>query len=505
MKARAVAAVALLGPVVVWAWLLADPTRDRQVILPNEHFLVVTIVAVLALLVALLVIRSALQIEQYQVLLIALGFMAVAGFFSVHALSTPGVLASVPSASGGSAAGAGGGYGTDYGSGYSASGYGAPTGHDHAVTYDYGETVVGVSAFLSLFIPSFFFAASYAPVALRIKRGLPVPAGGLALLVGLGLVGYGALAGWYTELVAGLPLARPPWSYAVASISVALLLFTAWHQAAVYRRTGFPVQFALAIAFVLLAEAQVLMVVSTFWSLSWWGYHVMMFAAVVAALGALFVELDRRRGLERFLPTEVVERVVAGNLVSLAGERRTATVLFADLRGSTAISEALPAERVVELLNEYVGTMARCVFEQGGMLDKFLGDGVMAVYGVVPDRSDGAEPAARTALGLRRAFGELNARRAAAGLPTVDFGVGIHTGEVVLGAIGVPQRQDFTAVGDPVNTASRLESLCKEYKVDVVLSHDAVDRLPSADFRLRELGTTPIRGKREPVQLYTLA
>src|SRR5215211_6830729 len=97
MRARLVATVAVLGPVLVWAWLLADPARDRQVILPNEHFLVVTIVAVLALLVALLVIRSALQIEQYQVLLIALGFMAVAGFFSVHALSTPGVLASVPS------------------------------------------------------------------------------------------------------------------------------------------------------------------------------------------------------------------------------------------------------------------------------------------------------------------------------------------------------------------------------------------------------------------------
>ena len=479
-----------LLPLAVWGWLLADPARDQQYILPNEHFLVVTIVAVLALLVALLVVRSALRIEQYQVLLIALGFMAVAGFFSVHALSTPGVLASAPVGP------AGGGY--DYGYGTQA--------HDHAaMVYDYGGTVVGVSAFLSLFVPSFLFAASYAPIAMGIKRRLPLPAGGLALVVAVGLVTYGALAGWRTELIAGLPLAQPPWSYAVAAVSVALLLFTAWHQMQAYRRSRFPVQLALAIAFGLLAEGQVMMVATTFWSLSWWGYHVVMFLAVIGALGALFVELDRRRGLERFLPTEVVERVVAGNLVSLAGERRTATILFADLRGSTALSEKLSAEEVVALLNEYVGAMAACVFEQGGMLDKYLGDGVMAVYGIVPDPSDGAVAAARTALALRRAFGDLNARRVTRGLPPIDFGVGIHTGEVVLGAVGLPQRSDFTAIGDPVNTASRLESLCKEYRVDVVLSLDAADRLPSADFLLKQLGTTPIRGKAEPVHVYTLA
>lgn len=483
----------------VWGWLLAHPEQDRQLILPTEHFLVVTLVALLAVAVALLVVRSALRMEQYQVLLIALGFMAVAGFFTVHALSTPGMFAPAPRQPAASSTAGYGDYG--YGSSYGAS----PTSHDHtAMVYDYGGTVVGVSAFLALFAPSFLFAASYTPVALGIKQRLPIPAGWLVLLVAAALVAYGVLAGWRTELIAGLPLAQPPWSYLMGGVTVVLLLFTAWHQAESYQRTRLPVQFALALAFALLAEAQVLMVATTFWSLSWWGYHVLMFGAVALALGALLLELDRRRGLERFLPTEVVERVVAGDLVRLEGERRTVTVLFADLRGSTALAEALPAEGVVGLLNDYVGAMARCVFEQGGMLDKFLGDGLMAIYGIVPDPSDGAVPAIRTALAMRREIGRLNQARLSRGCEPVRFGVGVHTGEVVLGAVGLPQRSDFTAIGDPVNTASRLESLCKAYGVDSVLSCDTVDRLPSAEFLLTELGTTAIRGKSGEVRVYTL-
>jgi adenylate cyclase len=121
----------------------------------------------------------------------------------------------------------------------------------------------------------------------------------------------------------------------------------------------------------------------------------------------------------------------------------------------------------------------------------------------VPDPSDGAGAAAQTARAIRQAIGDLNASRRAASLPTINFGVGIHTGEVVLGAVGLPQRSDFTAIGDAVNTASRLESLCKEYQVDVVLSQDTRDRLDGAT-AYRELGTTNIRGKKEPVRVYTL-
>jgi class 3 adenylate cyclase len=361
--------------------------------------------------------------------------------------------------------------------------------------------VVGASGFLSIFVPSFFFAASYAPFALRLKRRLPISAGGLVLLVVASLLVYGFLAGWQTELVAGLPVSKPPYAYGVVTVSVVLLGFSAWHYYRVYLRTRFPMQAALALAFVCLAMAQTLMVTSRAWSYSWWGYHLLMLVAVIAALGALFLELDRRRGLERFLPSEVVERVVAGDQLRLGGERRVATVLFADLRDSTAMAEVMRAEDAVEMLNAYVGAMGRCVFEHGGMIDKFLGDGLMAVFGVEDDPSDGALPAARAALAMRLAIAEVNRQRGA----DVGFRVGIHTGEVVIGSVGLPHRSDFTAIGDPVNTAARLEQLGKEYGVDNTISHDAVGRLPSNGFQLRELGAIPVRGRREPVQLYTLA
>jgi adenylate cyclase len=271
-----------------------------------------------------------------------------------------------------------------------------------------------------------------------------------------------------------------------------------------YAKTRLPMHGALVIAFALLALAQVIMVVATFWTLAWWEYHLLMLAAVVLALGALFLELDRRRGLERFLPVEVVERVVSGDLLRLAGERRVVTVMFADLRGSTKLAERLPAEELVRTINEYVGVLARCVFAHGGMLDKFLGDGLMAIFGVVPDSSDGAVPAARAALQMRAEVAGANAARVARGLAPLAFGVGVNTGEVILGAVGIPQRSEFTAIGDAVNTASRLQELTKDLGSDVVLSAQTAERLRSHGFALRPLGTAAVRGKAQPVAILTL-
>jgi adenylate cyclase len=286
-------------------------------------------------------------------------------------------------------------------------------------------------------------------------------------------------------------------------VSAVLFIFAATRQAETYARTRFPMQGALVLSFIFLAEAQVIMVVSSFWTLAWWEYHVLMFAAVVLAMGALFLELDRRRGLERFLPAEVVERVVTGDPLRLGGERRAATVLFADLRGSTVLAEQLAAEHVVRLLNTYIGALAQCVFARGGMLDKFLGDGLMAVFGVLPDGSDGAVPAVQAALDMRREIQAVNARRVADGSTPIGFGVGIHTGEVVLGAIGIPQRSDFTAIGDTVNTAARLQEICKGHDVDIILSSQTVERLPADAFALRDLGPAEVRGKSQPVRILT--
>ncbi len=535
------AAFVLLGPGITFGWLAANPERDRLFIMASEHFMVVTVVALLAVGVALLVIRVALRMEQYQVLLVALGYTCLAGFFAVHAVATPGIFASVPpvssaggfqaAPSGGRAASSGaGGYDEGYGSSSTnpvpsaqypsaTDSYGAMTvaravgasgaspPHLHAgngLPYDYGGTIVGLSAYLSVASASVFFAASYAPFASRLKRRLPLSAGGLALAVVLCLMGFGLVSGWQTQIVADLPLSRAPYSYGMAAISAGLLGFAAWNQLRLHLKSGFPMQFALAMSFVLLAEAQVIMITSVFWSMSWWGYHILMLMAVCLALGALFLELDRRRGLERFLPAEVVERVVSGDFLRLNGERRIVTVLFADLRNSTSLAEHLSAAEVVELLNAYVGALARSVFLHGGMLDKFLGDGLMAVFGILDDASDGADAAIGAALEMRKAVTIVNASREVRGLP-IAFGVGIHTGEVILGAIGLPNRSDFTAIGDAVNTTARLEQLCKQFHVDIVASDDVIRRLTNKTLSVRSLGSTAIRGREQPVEVFTLA
>lgn len=187
------------------------------------------------------------------------------------------------------------------------------------------------------------------------------------------------------------------------------------------------------------------------------------------------------------------------------GERRTVTVLFADLRDSTPLAEDLSAENMVELLNAYLGALARCVLAEGGMVDKFLGDGLMAVFGVLDDTGEGAGSAARAVIQMRRAVQALNDTRAAIGEDPVSFGVGIHTGEVVFGPVGLPGRSDYTAIGDTVNTAARLSGLCREYGVDAIISNETAARLGESGMALRELGAANIRGKARAITVSTLA
>ncbi len=483
MSVRAWLVLALcIAPSAVWMWLLARPDLNSQLVLPSEHFLVVTLISFLAVGVALLVVRTALLMEQYQVLLIALGFMSMAGFFTIHAVATPG--AHTPTIGASSA---------------------DPYGYTQAapVTFDYNGTLIGASAFLSLSTPAVFFAAGSSQTVLSALRRR-VSSRALTLVAAALPLAYAGLAAWRSELIAYLPLSRPPLVYVLMLASGVLLALAAWQQGRAYAAAHFPFNGALVVAFIVLAQAQVLVVVSAFWTVAWWGYHVLMLTSVVIALGALFVELDRRRGLERFLSRELVERVVAGDLLRIAGERRTVTLLFADLRGSTALAEQLAPEQVIAIVNAYVGELARCVFANDGMLDKFLGDGLMAIFGVLPDASCGAQPAARAALAMRQRIRQLNSERRAQAQTALDFGVALHTGEVVLGAVGIAQRSDFTAIGDTVNTAARLEGQCKELGLDIVLSGHTASYLPRGEFSVVDLDAVTIRGRQQRVAVATL-
>ncbi len=213
----------LLFPAGVFAWLLAHPGADPNIVVPRQHFLIVTVVSLLAFGLAVLLAIAAVQIAQYRVLFFCLGFMAMGGIFAVHGIDTPGIL---------------------------------KTGADAR----YAGSVLGVSAYLSLFVPALFFAASYTPLTAAFERRLPFsPAGWLIVLLATALIIYGALAIASTEVIAKLPFGVRPYSTAMGLTTIALLLFSAWRQAAAYLVARLPLQGVLVLAFVLLAEALMLL------------------------------------------------------------------------------------------------------------------------------------------------------------------------------------------------------------------------------------------------------
>ncbi len=185
-------------------------------------------------------------------------------------------------------------------------------------------------------------------------------------------------------------------------------------------------------------------------------------------------------------------------------ERQDIAVLFTDLRGFTALSEGAPPEDVMGWLREYHERVVAVVFEHGGTLDKFLGDGMLATFGVPNPTGDEPERAVRAALGIRIALAELNESRVARGLPEFKQGCGVHFGPAIVGNVGVPERLEYTVIGDTVNVASRLEGLCKQLHHKLLLSKEVHDRLPpdlSREFR--HIGLHSVRGRHAAIELFT--
>src|SRR5262249_11397629 len=152
----------------------------------------------------------------------------------------------------------------------------------------------------------------------------------------------------------------------------------------------------------------------------------------------------------------------------LGGQSSAATVLFSDIRNFTTLTEELGPQATVSLLNEYFTVMVDCIQLEGGMLDKFIGDAIMAVYGVPMTREDDADRAVRTAVAMMHELNGYNFKRKAEAKKPIDIGVGINTDTIVSGNIGSPKRMDYTVIGDGVNLASRLESACKEYHARIL-------------------------------------
>ena len=227
---------------------------------------------------------------------------------------------------------------------------------------------------------------------------------------------------------------------------------------------------------------------------------------------------DRERILQTFgrvVEPSVRDRLLAGG-VGATGELRTASILFCDLRGFTAMAEESPPGEVVASLNEFFTAMTEWVRECGGFVDKFIGDAMLVVFGLFEgadraapssgDRHDaGAAAAVRCALGMHERLGDLNAARARRGQVALAVSIGIHSGDVLAGTIGAADRHEYTVIGDAVNVAARLQQLCKDEAEALLVSDAAYARACRAGLGVALVQRAPVtlRGRREPIGVFT--
>ncbi len=207
--------------------------------------------------------------------------------------------------------------------------------------------------------------------------------------------------------------------------------------------------------------------------------------------------------LSRYMDPDVADQLLsgAGGEAALGGKQSVATVLFSDIRSFTTISERLGPTGTVAMLNEYFEHMVECISGQNGMLDKFIGDAIMAVFGVPLPHEDDPDRGLRAAIGMQRILQSWSPTGPDGVMFPLKIGVGLNTDSVVAGNIGSKKRMDYTIIGDGVNLAARLESACKQYGAGILLSQFTVDRLKGA-YRLRALDKVIVKGKTEPVTIY---
>jgi adenylate cyclase len=237
------------------------------------------------------------------------------------------------------------------------------------------------------------------------------------------------------------------------------------------------------------------------------GYWVDFLLPVLATclLGVVAEAIARRRLREafgRYVSREVMSQVMS-NPHSLRGERREVSILFSDLRGFTPLCEAMPVEAVAVHLNEYFAAMTEAIFTRRGMINDFVGDAIMVVFGAPLTDPDHALHAVQGAVAMEQALSTLNQRWEAAGLPSLHMGIGIHTGEVFVGNVGGAVKLKYAVVGDPVNATARLESLNKELGTHILITEET--RTPLGDqVEAKDRGEFVVKGRTRPLRVYEL-
>ncbi|WP_293905205.1 adenylate/guanylate cyclase domain-containing protein [Phenylobacterium sp.] len=229
--------------------------------------------------------------------------------------------------------------------------------------------------------------------------------------------------------------------------------------------------------------------------------------ATEARIGSMLVlediteEKRVRSTMSRYMSKEVADQLLSAGDLELGGKEQKVTVMFSDVRRFTSIAEALGPRETVSLLNEYFTEMVDVIFLHGGILDKYMGDGIMALYGAPLVGPNDADNALAAADAMMQRLAGLNARRMAAGQEALEIGIGFSTGATVVGNIGSVRRMEYTVIGDTVNLASRLEGATKQYGAGVVLSEMTVRDL-KRPATLRELDLIRAKGKDRPVAVY---
>lgn len=209
----------------------------------------------------------------------------------------------------------------------------------------------------------------------------------------------------------------------------------------------------------------------------------------------------------RYVSRDIISQLIEHpDRVRLGGHAKDMTILFSDIRGFTTLSESLTPERLVELLNMYLDAMTKIILQNNGVVDKYIGDAIMAFWGDPIDNPRHARDAVQVARQMIERLATLNDELRERGMPTLSIGIGINSGLAVAGNMGSEQRFDYTVMGDEVNLASRLEGLTKEYKIGLICSQNVIDRLPSeAAKQMREIDRVRVKGKLTAVSIYTFS
>jgi adenylate cyclase len=230
--------------------------------------------------------------------------------------------------------------------------------------------------------------------------------------------------------------------------------------------------------------------------------------SLLQEVNVMNLSLDHmKEGLKTFskyLPIDLVSNLIkTGQSEALGGSKREITILFVDIKAFTPLAEELPASQIFDYLFQYFTEMGRVIEEEQGVIDKYLGDGFMAFFGAPESLLEHPNHACRAALKMKKALQKLQLQWVQQGKKPLDHRIGINTGTVLVGNFGSLARMEYTAIGDVVNTASRLEELNKSYGTEVILGETTARRVEE-EFLVRPLDWTTVKGKKQPLPIYEL-